>query len=518
MSDGQITLPVGALLRERYIIKSILNSEATGTIYLVRDQQEKTIKYHLLALKEYTGLDQQTRYQLTFNGTALRQLQHQALPHIQHVFNDDKRGCVYVVLDYIEGINLETLRRQHPAQRLGWRELRPFAETILNALTYLHHQEKPLFHGDIKPTNIGQSTSGKVMLLDLGYAQTATTGRLPQPATTLSSYRAPEQLTGEIDQRSDVYGLGATLYTLLTGQEPADALTRLGSFNKKKSDPLPLASKVTPEVPRPLAEVLQKALALDPAERFASARDFWQALSVLPIPEEAATPLATDQQKTPAPVSTHGTAPVRSTEQSSNGPVAHNGKQRRALLPLVAILCGLLLLGGAGTGVWISLHNQTSLSGKPISSSHPGIPEVKGSTPTSNAAAYLSIVGTYQGTLTFVTGRTIFFTLKITHQVQDRYSGTFTSPQQSGTVTGTIDLAKDIEMTVIDSSNNAVFDIFGGFNGIPQAGDSAGGGFTTCAPEQGPYCHENHGNDSAGNLALNFISSATLISSLHTWS
>jgi serine/threonine protein kinase len=285
MPEEQTTLtalPVGSLVRRRYQVRSVLASGSAGTVYLIKDQQTKNIKYQLFALKEIVGLDQQARYHLTVGGMTLRQLRHPALPVVHSIFNDDKRGCVYVVMDYIEGVSLEALRLQQPRKRLSWSELREPCEQIASALTYLHLQENPLFHGDLKPSSIVRNNAGRIMLLGLDYTQSAMSEQI-QRVSPPSSYRAPEQFTSQTDALSDVYGLGAVLYELLTGQTPANAITRLERVNRRKSDPLALASKVAPGVSRPLAETLQKALALNPAERFRSIKEFRQALSVAPV-------------------------------------------------------------------------------------------------------------------------------------------------------------------------------------------------------------------------------------------
>ena len=80
-------LAVGALLRERYLIKSVLGSGHAGTVYIVKDQQAKRLKYNLFALKEIAGIGQQARYQFAFSGVGLRQIQHPGLPVIHHVLN-----------------------------------------------------------------------------------------------------------------------------------------------------------------------------------------------------------------------------------------------------------------------------------------------------------------------------------------------------------------------------------------------------------------------------------------------
>jgi serine/threonine protein kinase len=509
MTQELASLSVGTLLRERYLIKNVLGAESGGRIYLAKDQQVRSLKYSLCILKEIAGLDQETRYQFTVSGaTLLRQIRHPALPRIHAVFNDDKRGCIYLVMDYIEGSDLETLRLQQPAGCFSWSELQPLCEPLFAALSYLHGQEEPLVHGNIKPTSILRSITGKVLLVDLGYAQATTPEtRKATLATHSSSYLAPEQFEGKIDKRSDIYGLGATLYTLLTGHTPEDAHIRLARVNRRKSDPLPLASSVTPDVPRLLAEVLQKALALNPSERFASVREFWQALTMFTIGDNVpAQALARPATPIPLPASALGIAAlptlVKNPPDAQSARVAepsHPVPPRRALLPGVTILCVLLLiLIGLGTWAWATTHGQTTpfppnQSGTPAntrSTSTIGEP-----TPTSVSGPYLSMLGRYTGALTNwntnIKVASITYTLVITHQDYDKISGTFNSIEyQNAYFIGQIDRQVDIQFTVMDASGNAIFLFNGGSNNVPgeTKNTTLGGVFYSCLPDHGATC------------------------------
>lgn len=498
MLQEQAILTVGTLVRGRYQVKSVLGSGGTGTVYLVKDQQDQNPKYTLLVLKEFTGLAQQARYEFTFHGTILRQLQHPVLPRIHTIFNDDKRGCVYLVMDYIEGRSLADIGH------CNWSDLRTWCEPLVRALIYLHYQEKPFFHGDLKPTNVCQSRSGKVMLLDMGYAPGVVL-EAPARETQPNPYRAPEQFAGEISALSDVYGLGALLYTLLTGQEPVDALTRRERINKRKSDPLVLASKLEPAVPRPLANALHQALALDPARRFASVRAFWETLNAFSEPVEAPV---TDEQYAPMlrllPASQSVTlTPIRHAESARS-----TSTWRRALLPGIVVLSALLLLLlGAGTWAWSAAHSQVATTNRVNSSTAHG-----GTTPTSNPGSYPNMQGRYGGTLSPVDQPVSRFTLIVKHQVQGRISGTFSSPsfqstQQNGTFAGTIDSAGDLRLTVFDNSGNAFLAFAGGFNGMPNTTDSLGGTFYSCLPGNGANCQQDS-QGLSGLWVLNYLSSA----------
>lgn len=154
MQDVQDTLSVGTLIRERYLVKSLLRKGNSSTVYLVEDSREKRTEQHVFALQEVRGLNSQERYQYIFDSVLLRKINHPALPRIYHVFNDDRRGQVYLVMDYVEGLDLETVRQQQRGQCFTWPEVTQMMAPIVAALSYLHGQEPPIVHGDIKPHNI----------------------------------------------------------------------------------------------------------------------------------------------------------------------------------------------------------------------------------------------------------------------------------------------------------------------------------------------------------------------------
>jgi len=111
VQEVQTTLPVGTRLRDRYIVEGLLGKGGFGAVYLVGDQR---VKRNLYALKEMIDSSKQERARFTFEGEVLKRLDHPSLPHVYRVFEDAKNNRAYLLMDYIEGQKLETLRQQQP--------------------------------------------------------------------------------------------------------------------------------------------------------------------------------------------------------------------------------------------------------------------------------------------------------------------------------------------------------------------------------------------------------------------
>jgi len=225
VQEVQTTLPIGTIIRERYIVEDLLGKGGFGAVYLVRDQR---VKGNLFALKEMVDTSKQERARFAFECEVLKRVDHPALPRVYRVFEDDKNNRAYMLMDYIEGPNLETLRQKQPHKRFTLSQVMTIMAPVINAVSYLHQQTPPIIHRDIKPANIIVPTvDDHSMLVDFGIAKeydpdsTTTAVRRCSPG-----YGAPEQYSRGTNTRTDIYGLGATFYSLLTGFVPDDAFYR----------------------------------------------------------------------------------------------------------------------------------------------------------------------------------------------------------------------------------------------------------------------------------------------------
>ncbi|CAG0936323.1 eukaryotic-like serine/threonine-protein kinase [Thermoflexales bacterium] len=253
----------------------------------------------------------------------------------------------YMVMEYLEGDTLKARLTELAAQG----QIMPLAETrriflaVTGALEYAHQQG--MIHRDVKPANVFLTTHGEVVLMDFGIARltdgtqyTASGAMVGTPA-----YMSPEQGQGEHgDERSDIYALGVMLYEMVTSQVPYQADTPLAVILKHISDPLPLPGALNPSLPEGVAQVIFKALAKDPSDRYPNVSDMARAL-------EAALPATGDQPAaSTAALPAHHTVTRASSATRSDQP--HTTRSRRLAIGLGLI--GVLIVASVAAGLLLN--------------------------------------------------------------------------------------------------------------------------------------------------------------------
>jgi len=198
-------------------------------------------------------------------------------------------------MELIEGADIsELLQQRNGAFPLA--DVLRWADELLDALDYLHTHEPAVVHRDIKPQNLKLTSRGQVVLLDFGLAKGTSTQTRAAQATAASvfgysrNYAPLEQIQGTgTDARSDLYSLGATLYHLLTGMPPVDALTRASAIVNGQPDPLRPAHLAHAQVPSAVSEILRRSMSQNAAHRQPAAADMRVALrrAANAIPEAA---------------------------------------------------------------------------------------------------------------------------------------------------------------------------------------------------------------------------------------
>lgn len=273
----QKMIEAGTVLQNRYRVQKQIGQGGMGAVYVATDERFGSV----VAIKETLVMETNFRKAIEREARLLNSLKHPALPRVSDHFEEDNGQ--FIVMEYIAGDDLsEMMEREQKAfpetDVINW------ADQLLDALDFLHNQEIPVIHRDIKPQNLKLTPRGQIILLDFGLAKGNPTDASHQTAAKSifgysRSYASLEQIQGTgTDPRSDLYSLAATLYHLVTGVPPEDALTRAMHVLSEKDDTLQLASDVHPNVSKGFAGVLHRAMALNGNSRPQSAKEMREML------------------------------------------------------------------------------------------------------------------------------------------------------------------------------------------------------------------------------------------------
>jgi serine/threonine protein kinase len=260
-----MTLERGTLLNKRYRIIDVLGQGGMAALYRAIDENlgvEVAVKENLFTTDEYAR-------QFRREAVILATLRHTNLPRVTDHFVITGQGQ-YLVMDYIDGEDLR--QRMDRKGVLTEDEALVLGVAVCEALIYLHTRQPMVVHRDVKPGNVKITPQGQVYLVDFGLAKviqgkqaTETGARAMTPG-----YSPPEQYgTARTDHRTDIYALGATLYSALTNHLPEDGLAR--AMDQTRLTPI---REYNPKVSRRLETVIEKALAIRPDDRYQSAVDF----------------------------------------------------------------------------------------------------------------------------------------------------------------------------------------------------------------------------------------------------
>ena len=273
MNPGE-PLSEGHLLDNRYRVRKVLGVGGMGRVYLSNDTR---LANRPVAVKEMIlgdGIAEKKAIEdFTREATVLARLSHPGIPTLIDHFAENSRH--YMVMEFVAGGDLEKVIQQ-AGGKLGEDRTLRWARQILSVLDFLHAQNPPIVYRDLKPGNIMIDKDGRAMLIDFGIARFLPKGGR---ATQIGSpgYAPPEQYVGNVEPRSDLYSLAATMHHLLTGRDPA--LEPPFSF--------PPVKQLAPEVSSATAGAVDRALNHEIAKRFPSARAMLDALPE-PAPQDSA--------------------------------------------------------------------------------------------------------------------------------------------------------------------------------------------------------------------------------------
>jgi serine/threonine protein kinase len=281
----------GHILRERYEIRQVVGRGGMGCVYQAEDMR---LDGRLCAVKEVQPdpaadeeAQRQAHQQFHREASILARLDHPCLPKVSDFFSEAGRD--FLVMDFVPGHDLKEIMDASRREGLQLPEERvlEWADQLCAALAYLHRQDPPVLHRDIKPGNIKLTPGGLLKLVDFGLVKllaadetrtiTVLQGRGTALYTPLEQYGGE---TGHTDARSDIYSLGATLYHLLTNEPPVEAKQRF--LNPSSLKPIRV---IRPEVSQRTAKGVEWAMALHPDDRPADVTVFQNALlGKTPVP------------------------------------------------------------------------------------------------------------------------------------------------------------------------------------------------------------------------------------------
>ncbi|RLC83322.1 MAG: hypothetical protein DRJ03_17520 [Chloroflexi bacterium] len=274
-----MALATSQMLQDRYRIASLLGQGGMGAVYRAWDTR-LNIPVALKEMVPQAGLDSQTltqlRRQFQQEAQIMARLTHPHLVRVGDFFQE--RGNAYLVMDFVEGEDLSQLIKREGA--LSEEQVLEWAGQLLDALAYCHGQG--IIHRDVKPQNVIIRPDRRAVLVDFGLVKLWDPND-PRTKTVMRGmgtpeYAPPEQYevkAGHTDARSDIYGLGATLYPALAGQAPPTATLRIAEPEQF----LPLRL-VAPKVSKQTEAALMKSLELARSQRWQSAAEMAQSLGL----------------------------------------------------------------------------------------------------------------------------------------------------------------------------------------------------------------------------------------------
>ena len=343
VSDADARIVAETILAGRYRLVRLIDRGGMAEVWEGKDEiLDRPVAIKVLHPRLAGDDEFQERFRL--EAVAAARLAH---PNVVATFDTGIDGATaYIVMELVSGRTLrEVLRNEGP---LPVAKAVAIAAAVADALHYAHRAG--LVHRDVKPGTILIGHDGRVKVADFGIAKAATDADLTQSGALLGTakYLAPEQVAGQPqDQRSDVYGLGVVLYEMLRGQPPFTGDTDMAvAYQHAHAEP-PKLRHLRPDVSRRLENIVLKAMAKSPEQRFASAGDMRTALLSVPFePDEDDDDITTAMFVRDVP------APSYVTDE-----------RRSWIVPVVLAVVVVVVLGTVAYLFWASQTGKKLLSG-----------------------------------------------------------------------------------------------------------------------------------------------------------
>ena len=282
----------GYEIGHRYRIIRSLGEGGMANVYLAHDMvldRDVSVKLLRLDLRD----DPSTKRRFHREAMAATQLND---PHIVGIYDvGEDHGLQYMVMQYVKGTDLKAYIRKH--YPIPFPQVIDIMEQVLSAVATAHAYG--IIHRDLKPQNILIDENKNVKITDFGIAVAVSQDSLTQTNTLMGSvhYLSPEQARGSIaTKQSDIYSLGIILFELLTGKVPFEGETAVSIALKHFREEIPSVREQNKEIPQALENVIIKATAKEPAERYSSVNEMAADLKTVLDPQRANEPRLKIQQ------------------------------------------------------------------------------------------------------------------------------------------------------------------------------------------------------------------------------
>lgn len=282
----------GYEIGHRYRIIRSLGEGGMANVYLAHDMvldRDVSVKLLRLDLRD----DPSTKRRFHREAMAATQLND---PHIVGIYDvGEDHGLQYMVMQYVKGTDLKAYIKKHYPIPLP--QVIDIMEQVLSAVATAHAHG--IIHRDLKPQNILIDENKNVKITDFGIAVAVSQDSLTQTNTLMGSvhYLSPEQARGSIaTKQSDIYSLGIILFELLTGKVPFEGETAVSIALKHFREEIPSVREQNKEIPQALENVIIKATAKEPAERYSSVNEMAADLKTVLDPQRANEPRLKIQQ------------------------------------------------------------------------------------------------------------------------------------------------------------------------------------------------------------------------------
>ncbi len=343
-NEARALARVGQVLREKYRLDALLGIGGMATVYAATHRNAKRVAIKML-LPEYAH-DEDVRARFVREGYAANTIDH---PGALSVLDDDttEEGLPYIVMELLEGETVDEKWRKSN-YHLDLSEVLAITGALLDVLAAAH--AKGIVHRDIKPENLFLVRGAGLKVLDFGIARVLEASRAKQTSTRAGTvmgtpaFMAPEQALAkwdDVDGRTDLWAVGATMFTLLTGQHVHEAGTGNEQLIKSATQPARSLGSVTKGLPRSVVALVDRALAFDRSLRWPDAKSMgeavrgaYEALTGAPLVIEAppATASLTGRRSSGADLPQSGPrpAPPKPPPPPVGGPPRRNSGQLTA--------------------------------------------------------------------------------------------------------------------------------------------------------------------------------------------